>query len=71
MKKFFGFFANLGKRIAKFFREMKAELKKVTWPSWSQTRNNTGIVILCVLVIGIAIWVLDALFGFGATKLLG
>ena len=71
MKKFFGFFANLGKRIYKFFREIKVELKKVVWPTWSHTRNNTLIVLACVLVIGIAIWVLDAIFGFGATKLLG
>ncbi len=71
MKKFFGFFANLFKNIFKFFKEMKVELKKVTWPNWSQTKNNTIIVILCVLVIGIVIWVLDLLFGAGAAALLG
>jgi len=71
MKKFFGFFANLFKKIFKFFKEIKVELKKVTWPSWSQTKNNTLIVILCVLVIGIVIWVLDLLFGAGAAAILG
>lgn len=36
-----GFFA----KIAKFFREVKSEMKKVVWPTWSQTVNNTAIVM--------------------------
>ena len=71
MKKFFGFFGNLFKKIFKFFKEIKVELKKVVWPNWKQTKNNTGIVIICVLFIGIIIWVLDLLFGAGAAALLG
>lgn len=66
MSKKVGFFA----RISKFFREIKVELKKVVWPSWSQIRNNTSIVIVCIILIGIGIWVLDAVFGWGATQLL-
>ncbi|MBQ6907871.1 MAG: preprotein translocase subunit SecE, partial [Clostridia bacterium] len=58
MSKNGGFFA----RIAKFFREIKAELKKVVWPTWSQVRNNTGVVIVSILVVGVCIWLLDALF---------
>ena len=50
-----------GNRIARWFREMRSELKKVQWPSWKQVLKNTGIVLLCVLVIGIFIWVFDAL----------
>ena len=36
-KKKEGFFG----RIARWFREMKSELKKVQWPSWKQTWNNS------------------------------
>ena len=50
-----------GNRIVRWFREMKSELKKVQWPTWKQVLKNTGVVILCVLVIGIFIWVFDAL----------
>lgn len=67
MKKIGRFFL----RIGKFFKDIKVELKKVIWPSWSQVRNNTGIVLACILVIGIGIWVLDYLFGLGAKVLLG
>ncbi len=46
-------------RIARWFREMKSELKKVQWPTWKQTWNNTLTVIVCVILVGIFIWVFD------------
>jgi len=48
-------------RIAKWLRELKSELKKVQWPTGKQTVNNTVIVIICVIVVGIFIWIFDAL----------
>ena len=54
-----GFF----KRIGKWFREMRSELKKVVWPTKSQMINNTIIVLVCVLIVGICIWVFDAVGG--------
>lgn len=54
-----GFFS----RIGKWFKEMKSELKKVQWPTRKQTVNNTLIVIACVLVVGVFIWLFDALAG--------
>ena len=54
-----GFFG----RIGKWFKEMRSELKKVQWPTPKQTANNTGIVILCVIVVGIFIWIFDAVAG--------
>lgn len=50
-----------GNRFTRWLREMRSELKKVQWPSWKQVLKNTGIVILCVLVVGVFIWVFDAL----------
>ena len=46
-------------RIGKWFKEMKSELKKVQWPSAKQTVNNTVIVIVCCVVIGLFIGVFD------------
>ena len=54
-------FARAAKRTARWFREMKSELKKVQWPTAKQTVNNTLIVILCVIVVGVFIWIFDAL----------
>ena len=61
-----GFFA----RIGKWFKEMKSELKKVQWPTKKQTINNTVIVIVCCIIVGICIWVFDALAGSVITALL-
>jgi preprotein translocase subunit SecE len=50
-----------GNRLTRWLREMRSELKKVQWPTWKQVAKNTGIVILCVLVVGVFIWIFDAL----------
>lgn len=52
-----GFF----KRIINFFKETKGELKKVTWPTKAQVINNTFVVIIFVLCVGVCIWTLDFL----------
>ena len=53
--------SNVFSRIAKWLRELKSELKKVQWPTAKQTVKNTVIVILCVIIVGVFIWVFDAL----------
>ncbi len=57
-------------KIVKFFKEVKSELKKVVWPSRKQLVNNTLIVIAVVILIGIVIAILDAIFQLGIFKLL-
>lgn len=56
-------FVRAWKRITRWCREMKSELKKVQWPTRSQTVKNTLTVIVCVIVVGIFIWVFDGLAG--------
>ena len=50
-----GFF----KRVGKWFREMKSELKKVVWPNAKSLRNNVLVSIGMMLVSAVAIWVFD------------
>ena len=61
-----GFFA----RIVKWFRELKSECRKIVWPTRRQTANNTLVVLACVVIIGIFIWIIDILFGYGVQMLL-
>jgi preprotein translocase subunit SecE len=56
---------NIFKRCFKFFREVKSELKKVVWPTRKQVINNALIVFAIVIIVGIFIFALDALFQFG------
>lgn len=58
------FFVRFIKRISKWFREMRAELKKVVWPTPKQILNNTWIVIVTVLVVGLVV----SLFGLASTS---
>lgn len=54
-------FVRAGQRIKRWFREMRSELKKVVWPTKSQMINNVIIVLICCLIVGIFIWVFDAI----------
>ena len=49
-------------RWKKFLREVKAELKKVTWPDKAELISFTGVVFVTVTVVAVLIWVLDASF---------
>ena len=57
-------------RIGKWFRELKGECKKIVWPTRQQTVNNTAGVLAACLIIGVFIWVLDAVFQFGVSALI-
>ena len=46
-------------RIKRWFKDLRGELKKVTWPSAKDVVKNVGIVIACVLIVGVCIWVFD------------
>ncbi len=56
---------NFFARIGNYFKEVKIELKKVVWPTFTKIRQNTSIVLIYVLIIGLVIWGLDMLFGWG------
>ena len=58
------FFSRIGHGIAKWFRELKSELKKVVWPTPKQTANNTLVVIVVCIIVGAAI----ALFSLAASE---
>jgi preprotein translocase subunit SecE len=43
-----------------FFRETTGELRKVSWPTWPEVRQLTGIVLLVMVVMGIILGITDA-----------
>ena len=46
-------------RIARWFREMRSELKKVIWPTRKQIINNTFVAVTVMAAAAVAIWALD------------
>jgi len=45
-----------------YFKDFKAELKKVIWPTPKQLANNTVTVIVLVLITALIVFVLDFVF---------
>ena len=54
-------FVRAAKRTARWFREMKSELKKVVWPTRKQTINNVIVAVVVMVLAGIVIWAFDQL----------
>lgn len=50
---------NVFVRVAKYFRECKAEVRKITWPTPKATFKNCGIVLVIIIVMGLLIFGLD------------
>lgn len=53
----------IGERVKKFFKDTKAELKKVTWPTKEQLIHNTGVIIVFIIIVTVILSVLDVAFG--------
>ena len=51
------------KRILRFFRDYKSEVKKIVWPGWKDVIKNTVIVLIMCVLVGAFIWLVD--FGLG------
>jgi preprotein translocase subunit SecE len=56
---------NFFQKAMDFLREVKVELKKVTWPTRKQTTGTTIVVIIFIFVIATFL----GLFDFGLSKL--
>lgn len=57
-------FVRAGKAIARFFKDFRGEIKKITWPDAKTVFKSTGVVIAVILIIGVGIWIVD----FGLSK---
>ena len=45
-----------------FFKDFKAELKKVSWPTPKQLVNNTVAVVTIVIITAVVVFLLDVVF---------
>ena len=51
-------------KIRLYFRDLKAELKKVVWPDRKQVINNTGVVLVVMGIMAVFLFGVDS--GLGA-----
>jgi len=45
--------------IKQFFREVRVELKKVTWPSRKETIASTSVVLITVIMVAFFLGIVD------------
>ena len=56
---------------AKYLREVRKEVSKVTWPSKKETFTSAGIVIIVVTIAAIILMIIDQSFSFLIRSVLG
>ncbi len=47
------------KKLVQFFKEIKTELTRVTWPGRKEVINSTIVVLTTVFLISLFLWVVD------------
>jgi preprotein translocase subunit SecE len=56
------------KRLGNFFRDVRSELKKVTWPSKNEVVSTTTVVIAATVFFGFYLFFLDVIFSWVITQ---
>lgn len=51
-------------KVAKYFKDLKSEFKKVVWPTKKQVINNTMVVLVTIILIGVFVGAFDTLVGW-------
>jgi preprotein translocase subunit SecE len=58
-------------KILQFFREVRVEIKKVTWPTRKETLASTVVVLITTFIIAAFLGAVDFLLSSGVERLLG
>jgi preprotein translocase subunit SecE len=61
----------LGARLALFYRQVIAELRKVIWPTRKELITYTWVVIVFVAMVAAIVGVLDLVFGQAVLAVFG
>ncbi len=60
----FAFLSQSGKDFVVFFREARIELRRVFWPSMSETRQMSILVVITMIIVMIFLMIVDALLSW-------
>jgi len=52
------------KRFISFLKEVRSEIKKVTWPSRNEVYSTTLVVIFATLFFGFYLFFMDVIFSW-------
>ena len=58
---------NVNKRengIVRYFKDIRSEFKKITWPSKADLLKSTEIALAVIALFTLIIWLYDSVFGY-------
>ena len=56
------------KKLGNFLKDVRAELKKVTWPSKNEVTSTTIVVIAATVFFGFYLFFMDVIFSWVITQ---
>ena len=60
-----------GKGLVTFLKDSRLEVRKMVWPTRTETIQTTLMVMVIVLILSIFMWGVDSLLGWSVKLLLG
>ena len=60
-----------GTESLKIILESRSEIRRVVWPTRTETTQTTLIVLVAITIAALMLWGLDSLFGWAMASLLG
>lgn len=57
------------KRFIQFLKEVRAELRKVTWPPRNEVYSTTIVVIIAIIFFGFYLWFMDVIFSWVISRI--
>ena len=57
------------RRLANYVQETWAELEKCAWPSWTELKGSTALIMFTIALMGTFVFVVDQLLYFVFFKL--
>ncbi len=52
-----------------FYRDVRQEMKRVTWPTRNEVSTTTMVVVIAVFFFGFFLWIVDVVLTYGFDKL--
>ncbi len=49
-------------RTSTYLQDVRAEVRKVSWPTWDDLRKSTVVIIIIILILGAIIGLMDLFF---------
>jgi preprotein translocase subunit SecE len=49
------------RQLANYMQETREELKKCSWPSWTELKGSTVLIMISILLMGAFNWVVDGI----------